>query len=501
MILAVTFSTFIIANEDPKSKNLLKLVDGFYPEYPPTTAKDENHAKIVEHGEYLSKMGDCISCHTDVNKRTPAYSGGLPIETPFGTFYSPNITPDKETGIGTWSKKDFVNALKHGKNPKGENYFPVFPFVYFANITTEDAEDLYEYFMSIPAVHKKNTPLPFPFNVPGARLSLLGWNLLFFYPNKTESLYDASKSEDWNRGRYIVDGLGHCSMCHTPLNPLGATKDKHYLTGTFINDFWAPNITKLGLASATHSEVADSLITNELLHNAGPIAGPMAEVVHNSLKYLTAEDRFAISVYLKTVESEEYLGLPPSNEPPTLSRGKQVYLSACITCHQDGEMSAPIIGNGQSWRYRLQNNGLETLYKNVIYGYNSMPIKGACVTCSDNDIIAAVDYILDKSLSRSEKLSLAKAKKRNPSLTGKEIYDEHCSQCHSNNSSLAPNIGDTKTWNHLIAKNFDVLVKNTMSSSKHPKNGSCDKCSSGEVIEAIKYILQESKVNGDYYLW
>ncbi|OGV29528.1 MAG: cytochrome C [Legionellales bacterium RIFCSPHIGHO2_12_FULL_35_11] len=495
------YSTTTLAEENKESAPILKLVDGYYPEYPATKPTDESKADLVKKGEYLSKIGDCISCHTNVKQRTPAYAGGLPIATPFGTFYSPNITPDKETGIGKWTKDDFLHALKHGKNPDGQNYFPVFPFVYFANITEEDSEALYEYLMSIPPVHQQNIPLPFPFNMPGARFSLLGWDLLFFYPNKVDTLYVPGQSEQWNRGRYIVDGLGHCSMCHTPLNPLGATKDKHYLTGAFIDDFWAPNITKLGLESASEQEVADIFKSNKLLHNAGPVAGPMAEVIHNSLKYLTDDDRMAISIYLKSVESEEYLGVPPSNNPPSLSRGRQVYLSACIECHQNGEMTAPIIGNSANWTNRLKEAGIEKLYKNVIYGYNSMPIKGACVTCSENDIISAVDYILDKSLSRSDKLSLEKEKTKLHPKTGKEIYDSNCAVCHNNGKDGAPKIGDTQIWNSKIKQNFDVLVKNTVFGNNHPKNGDCKTCNTGDIVEAIKYILKESNTDGDYNLW
>ncbi|MDF1758299.1 MAG: c-type cytochrome [Legionellaceae bacterium] len=501
IVLAATFSTLSFAEESPAPKSSLQLIDGYYPAYPPTTPRSSSNEQQVERGEYLSKMGDCISCHTDVKKGTPAYAGGLPIATPFGTFYSPNITPDMETGIGKWTKEDFHNALKHGKNPEGQNYFPVFPFIYFANITPEDSEDLYEYLMSIPAVHQKNTPLPFPFSVPGARFTLLGWNLLFFYPNQVESLHDESKSEAWNRGRYIVDGLGHCSMCHTPLNPLGASKKRYYLTGAFIDGYWAPNITKLGLESATHQEVADIFSSGDLLHDRGPVAGPMAEVIHNSLKYLTSSDKLAISTYLKTVESDEYLGVPASNEPPSLRRGRKVYLSACIECHQNGEMSAPIIGNGESWRYRLKTSGLSGLYKNVIDGYNSMPIKGACVTCSNNDIVSAVDYILNESLSRSERLSLNKEKSQKPVKSGQEIYETHCSTCHTDGKNGAPVIGDKKAWDPLIKQNFDILVKNTVNSEKHPKNGRCESCSTGEIVEAVKYIVSQSKSSGNYILW
>ena len=344
------------------------LVDGFYPEYPPTKPASGEEARLIKRGEYFAKLGDCIACHTDVKDGTPAFAGGLPIATPFGTIYSPNITPDKKTGIGNWTEKDFIRAVKEGKDPNGHNYFPVFPYIYFANISDDDARAMYAYFMSIPAVSLENKSQPFPFNVPGARLGLWGWNLLFFYP-RDDFKYEPERSAEWNRGKYIVDGLGHCSMCHTPLNVFGAPKDRYYLTGSFIDGFWAPNITKFGLESASRYEVADVFIKGELINFAGPIAGPMAEVNHNSLSYLTREDQLAIAAYLKTVVSDEPLGLPPSEKQPTLKRGKQVYVNSCIICHQDGKMGAPVIGNGPGWYMRLKNSGLTGLYRNAIHGY------------------------------------------------------------------------------------------------------------------------------------
>lgn len=195
-------------------------------------------------------------------------------------------------------------------------------------------------------------------------------------------------------------------MCHTPLNVFGAPKNEHYLTGGFIDGYWAPNITKYGLASATHQEVADVFKLNELINHRGPVVGPMSEVVHNSMRHATEADQMAVATYLKTVVSEEWLGLPPSEAPPSLSRGKQVYFSACVVCHQEGVMTAPLIGNAANWYDRIKMSGLAGLYHNAIDGYNSMPVKGACVTCSDNDIISAVNYILDKSLTRAQKLNL-----------------------------------------------------------------------------------------------
>lgn len=389
------------------AKPTLSVIDGYYAAYPQTTpAEDANTDSLVQRGEYLAKIGDCIACHTNVKGNTPAYAGGLAIATPFGTFYTPNITPDKDTGIGNWTEQDFVRALKEGRKPNGEFYFPVYPFVYFANLSDEDARALYHYFRHIPAVHQDNIPLPFPFSIPGARLSLFGWNLLFFYPNE---LYqpDANQSPAWNRGKYLVDGLGHCSMCHTPMNPLGSPIQRYYLGGGFVDNYWAPNITRGGLTQNSIEDIADVFDKNQLLNHAGPVTGPMADVNHDSLKYLTREDQLAIATYLKTVVSTDRFAMSPSEKKPVLSRGKEVYNQVCIVCHQDGKMTAPIIGDDHNWYRRYQQSGLDGLYQHAIKGYNSMPIKGACVTCSDNDIIAAVDYILDRSLTRSQHLTIA----------------------------------------------------------------------------------------------
>lgn len=478
-----------------------QIMNPFYPKYPPTKPATGEQAELIKRGEYLAKMGDCIACHTDVEGGTPAYAGGLPINTPFGLFYSPNITPDKETGIGNWTEKDFIRALKDGRDPKGRNYFPVFPYVYFSKITDDDARALYAYFMSIPPVKLKNKSLPFPFGVPGARFALWGWNLLFFFPQENSIEYDPDKSPEWNRGRYIVDTLGHCSMCHTPMNIFGSAKNRYYLTGSFIDGYWAPNITKYGLESASHQEVADVFKAGELINKAGPVAGPMAEVNHNSLSHLTEADRLAIATYLKTVESEEYLGVSPSDLPPTIARGRQVYLKACLICHQDNKMGAPVIGDSASWYTRLKSSGLTGLYRHAIYGYNQMPVKGACVTCSDNDIISAVDYLLNASLTRSQWQDLASGGVKKYPASGKAVYNENCAVCHNEGKLGAPKIGDKVTWKPLIAQNMDVLIENTIKGKNHLPNGGCNHCSTDEVIEAIKYMVSQSKTEGNYSLW
>ncbi|OGV27771.1 MAG: cytochrome C [Legionellales bacterium RIFCSPHIGHO2_12_FULL_37_14] len=478
------------------------LIDGFYPPYPeikPT--QDKVTDALIERGEYLAKMGDCIACHTNVKEGTAPYAGGLPLATPFGTFYSPNITPDKETGIGKWTEEDFIRALKKGRDPKGHNYFPVFPYIYFSKITDEDAKALYTYFMHIPPVKQKNKSLPFPFNMPGARFSLWGWNILFFFPHAKQFKYNPEQNNEWNRGRYIVEGLGHCGMCHTPLTIFGSPKRRYYLTGSFVDGYWAPNITKYGLISATHQDVADVFSTHELINEAGPVVGPMAEVNHNSLQHMTPEDRLAIATFLKTVISTEPLAFSPSEAKPSIQRGKAVYYKVCEICHQEGKMSAPRNGDSANWYLRLKSSGLSGLYRHTINGYNSMPVKGACVTCSDNDLISAVDYLLNNSLTRSQWDNLKKGGKRAFPSTGKEVYFDSCALCHNSGKEGAPRIGDKEKWDALVKQNVDVLFANTMHSRVHPQNGGCAECSSDEILEAIKYILSQSTTTGNYSLW
>lgn len=504
MIVALAMLSIISYSSHAKKvsiKPIEPVTDTNIPKYPSIVPVNGATAGLVQRGEYLAKMGDCIACHTDLKSGTPAYAGGLPIETPFGTFYSPNITPDKETGIGNWTEQDFITALKEGRDPKGRNYFPVFPYIYFSKTTDDDARALYAYFMSIPPVKLENKSLPFPFNVPGVRTTLWGWNLLFFFPDNNEIKYQNNQSPEWNRGKYIVDGLGHCSMCHTPLNIFGGPKTKYYLTGTFIDGYWAPNITKAGLASASINQIADVFKTNELLNNAGPVAGPMAEVNHDSLSYLTDADMLAIATYIKTVETRDPLTISPSNQPPSLSRGKQVYTQVCVICHQDGQMSAPIIGNSSNWYMRLKSSGLTGLYRHVTYGFNSMPIKGACVTCSENDIISSVNYILNESLTRSQWRDLEAGGAAKYPANGINTYNDNCAVCHREGKSGAPKTGDKEVWKPLIAQNMDVLVEKTMNGKDHPKNGGCAQCTTNEVIEAIKYIVSQSKTEGNYSLW
>ena len=193
---------------------------------------------LSKRGEYLARAGDCIDCHTAPDGKLLA--GGRSISTPFGSMVTPNITPDKETGIGAWNADEFYRALHDGIGRNGEYLYPVFPFVSYTKVSREDVDAIRAYLMSVPAVHaKRNTDtLEFPFNV---RSSLAVWRELYFKAGVFQP--DPHRSAALNRGAYLVEGLGHCGECHTPRNSMGAAKDQATLQGGAVQGWYAPNIT------------------------------------------------------------------------------------------------------------------------------------------------------------------------------------------------------------------------------------------------------------------
>jgi len=247
----------------------------------------------IERGRQLAALGDCAVCHTDANGIVNA--GGRAIETPFGTIYSTNITPDVETGLGGWSYPAFERAMREGIHRDGRQLYPAFPYTHFAITTDADLQALYAYLMSQAPVRADNraAALAFPFNW---RPLMAGWNALFHRPDAFAA--DATKSATWNRGAYLVEGLGHCSACHSPRNALGAEQANAYLAGGFAEGWEAPPLTSLSHAPVPWSE--DELFTylrsgESRFH--GVAAGPMAPVV-KELAALPDEDIRAMAVYL-----------------------------------------------------------------------------------------------------------------------------------------------------------------------------------------------------------
>ena len=368
---------------------------GKYPAYPiPDYAKGDALPDEIKRGEYLVVLGDCIACHTDGANGGAAFAGGLKIPTPFGALFTPNITPDKETGIGAWSDDDFVRAVREGIAPDGSYYFPVFPYDHFNKMSRAEVLAIKAYLFAIPAVSKKNKPdeMAWPFSM---RFLQFGWRLLYF--DFTENGYepDDNESPAWNRGAFIVEGPGHCSLCHTELNFLGHPKEAYYLAGAFVDDYYAPDITSRGLKNLPNQKVADVFRNDELLRG-GMLKGPMADAEHDSLRRMRSEDQVAIADYLKTVVSEVPFRETTAAEDLPPDAGKKLYESTCSACHGTGAAGAPKVGDKKAWAI-LANQGKAALYDVAIHGSGLMPHMGMCGKCSDARIEAAVDYMLAQS--------------------------------------------------------------------------------------------------------
>lgn len=309
-------------------------------------------SELEQRGEYLTVAGGCVTCHT-VENGTP-FVGGRPFETPFGTIYSTNITPDPETGIGDWSLEDFTKAMREGEAPGGKHLYPVFPYTSYALINDQDMEAIYAYFRTIEPVN--STPpensLGFPYN---QRWALGFWKMLFMDAAPFEP--DPEQSAEWNRGAYLVEGLGHCSECHTPRNFLGAKNGALAMTGGVYMDrvegkwseWSAPNMTSdvSGLAAWSVDDITDYLKLG--ISDRSGIYGPMNDVVVNSTRHLTREDVQSMAVYLKSLPANaQDSGTPASAD--VLRTGSLQYDIHCGSCHLPtglgaAEQGPPLVGN------------------------------------------------------------------------------------------------------------------------------------------------------------
>jgi mono/diheme cytochrome c family protein len=294
------------------------------------SADSDNYTEIAR-GKALATIGDCVACHTAPGG-TP-FAGGLALQTPFGAIMTPNITPDSTTGIGSWSADDFARAIHEGRRPGGVYLYPAFPYPYYTKVTRADTDAIYAYLRSLaPVVNRVNrNTLPFPFNI---RLSMLGWNALFFTPGGF--VPEPARSDEFNRGAYLVEGLGHCGACHTPLNAFGANKADQYLQGNQIDHWTAPNITndrQAGLGKWSVDETVQYLKTGQTRTSIA--SGPMKDVVENSTSKMPDTDLRAIAVYLKERGAEGPSASPALlSSDPRMRRGEAIFVDTCAACHK-----------------------------------------------------------------------------------------------------------------------------------------------------------------------
>lgn len=294
----------------------------------------------IARGAYLARAGDCVACHTA--RGGAEYAGGRMLDTPFGRLYGPNLTPDNETGIGLWSADDFWNALHNGTSRDGRLLYPAFPYTNYTRVSRTDSDALYAYFRSLPPKQQPNRPheLDFPYD---QQLLLAGWRLLYFRPAGFAP--QPARGAEWNRGAYLVEGLGHCSACHSTRNRLGATGDT--LSGGLIPTigWYAPSLTasgEAGLGDWDKEHIVALLGTG--VSPRGSATGPMAEVVARSLQHLTQADLGAMATYLKSLPATEapaQASFAPASEQQ-LAEGRRLYGTYCLDCHgADGKGKAP----------------------------------------------------------------------------------------------------------------------------------------------------------------
>ena len=320
----------------------------------------------VERGRYLAQAGDCISCHTGPSG--VPFAGGLPMKTPFGTIVSTNITPDKSAGIGDYTEADFTRALREGVRRDGKHLYPAMPYPSFVKLGDDDLHALYTYFqkgVAPSAVKPPATDLPWPLSM---RFLMIGWNML--YLDKGTYQPDASRSAEWNRGAYLVQGLGHCADCHTPRSLLGGVKANSerkgdtYMAGALIDGWLAQPLRHSDRSSAAQwstDDIVTYLQTGRTAHTAA--FGPMSQVVENSTQYLSRDDLSSIAVYLQSlgapaaaasgagtvqVSPQAAIVIAADKDPATLklragtveSSGAMVYLNNCNACHRSSGVGA-----------------------------------------------------------------------------------------------------------------------------------------------------------------
>lgn len=310
---------------------------------------------LIERGAYLTLAGNCMTCHTA--RGGQKYAGGLGIQTPFGTLFTSNLTPDANTGIGSWSPAHFWRAMHNGRSKSGRLLYPAFPYTSYTRVTREDSDAMFAYLRSLPAVNQPNQPstLRFPFNTQAA---LAVWRALYFTPGVHRP--DASRTAQWNRGAYLVTGLGHCSACHSPRDALGGIRHSLALAGGLIpmQNWYAPSLAspqEAGVLDWNRDDIV-SLLKNGVAPGAS-VSGPMAEVVLRSTQHLSPQDLGAMAEYLKALPDATANPEPPAplavsrtNASFNTEKAAKLYEQHCAQCHGDkGEGVAnaypPLAGN------------------------------------------------------------------------------------------------------------------------------------------------------------
>ena len=352
----------------------------------------------ITRGEVLTVASDCASCHT--SDPSKPFAGGRRIETPFGAIYSANLTPDRDTGLGQWTDEQFLRAMRYGTRPDGSRYYPAFPYPHFTKMTRDDVLAIRSYLATLAPVHNVTPPpqLRWPLNY---RVLMRLWNYAFFRPAIFRP--DQHKSTEWNRGGYLVEGLGHCGACHTPKNLLGAEKSGERFAGGAVDGWFAPRLDgaqRTGLKSWSADDIAEYLSSGRNAHSHAD--GPMAEVVLNSTSRMADADIRAIAVYLKDLPAAAPEGGVTKPAASQMADGEKLYKGACIACHELDGSGAPRIYPPLPGNANLQSEDPASAIRIVLDGAESIttpraPNKGSMPAyankMSDQQIADVITYV------------------------------------------------------------------------------------------------------------
>jgi mono/diheme cytochrome c family protein len=361
--------------------------------------QDEQDFSTIARGRYLTLAGDCAACHTAEGGK--ALAGGRPIETPFGDLLSPNITPDRETGIGAWTDQQFIDAMTKGKGPLGDHLYPAMPYPNFTKVTRKDLLAIRAYLATVPpARHAVQVDqLPFPFDY---RASMIAWDALFFRSGTFRPRGD--KSAAWNRGAYLVEGLMHCGACHTPKNFLGADESHNRFRGYVVQRWFAPDLTvdnRRGIGGWSADDIVAYLKTG---HNRfADATGPMGDEVLESSSKLADSDLRAVATYLKDQpDPGETLTTPLASDDRAMKMGAAIYRDECSACHTPTGRGIAGMFPSLAGSASVQSKVPTSLIHIVLRGARSVATNGAPTApamppfgwlLNDDQVAAVVTYI------------------------------------------------------------------------------------------------------------
>lgn len=351
----------------------------------PVPAQGAFSQQEIEKGEIIAGLGNCQSCHT-VDPERP-YAGGRAFPTPFGTIYATNITPHPDSGIGRWSEAAFIRAMREGVSRDGAHLFPAFPYTHFTKVNDDDLQALYAYIMTLEPVDAQapDNELTFPFNI---RLLQAGWKLLFFEPGIWQP--NAEKSDAWNRGEYLAEGLTHCSACHTPRNRFGAEKKDQNYDGAMVNNWYAPALSAVNPTpvSWTQAEMYNYLRDGASLYH-GVALGSMADVVHQGLGIVGDSDIRALATYFTDVKGalpEDQAAAQASRhitdaqrrstevrikDRGLLNHGEQLYSNGCAACHYNNPDDPNVLRPALSLNSALRADNPVNLIRATLHGVSN----------------------------------------------------------------------------------------------------------------------------------